>query len=76
MHTKPFAGDSADCHIQREQCDRGIWHAGKESRLPFTTSGERQAASYRLPVLANVFRNVPAWANDALCWNPNAFTPE
>ncbi|HXZ09292.1 MAG TPA: hypothetical protein VEI25_14680 [Paraburkholderia sp.] len=44
--------------------------------MPFTSSGEKHAASYRLPVLADVFGNMPAWANDALCWNPNAFTPE
>jgi hypothetical protein len=75
MRTKPLAGDIADHHIQREKCDRGRRHAGKK-KAPFATSSERLASSYWLPALANVFRSVPAWANDALCWNPDAFTPE
>jgi hypothetical protein len=73
MHTKPFAGDITHSYTERDRVHR---HAGKKSHMPFTHSGERHRASCRLPIPANVFRNVPAWANDALCWTPNAFTPE
>jgi hypothetical protein len=67
MHTKHLAADIANCEIQREQCDLGNPHASEKRRLPSATSGGRQAASYRLPDLSDVFKNVPAWANDGLC---------